>query len=83
MLRDPHDYTIEVCIRCGCQLSRGTPAGRCINRDHWGDGGMVVRVEPREADVQDLVTRRYYRVLTALASRETRLASETDQPKET
>lgn len=46
MPRDPRDYTIEVCIRCGCQLSRDTPAGRCVNRDHWSAGSMEVKVIP-------------------------------------
>lgn len=44
MSRDIHDYTIEVCAICGCQLGRGTRAGRCENRDHWYTGGMVVHV---------------------------------------
>lgn len=57
---DPHDYTIEVCIICGCQLNRGTRAGRCVNEEHWSAGGMVVRVQARPIEDQDIVTRRYY-----------------------
>lgn len=52
-MRDHHDYTIEVCIVCGCQLSRGTRAGRCIDQSHWSGGGMVVRVTPRPLEEQD------------------------------
>jgi hypothetical protein len=62
-MRDPLDYTIEVCIRCGCQLSRSTIAGRCVNRDHWSDGGVVVRVQPRPVAEQDTIAKRYYPVL--------------------
>lgn len=71
-MRDPLDYTIEVCIECGAQLSRNTLAGRCPNRDHWERGGMVVRVMPRPLAEQDeLSTQRRWRVLsTTVAPRE-------------
>lgn len=52
-MRDPHDYTIEVCQECGAQLSR-SGNGRCpIDRAHWRIGGMVVRVVARPDRQQD------------------------------
>lgn len=63
-LLHPHDYTIEVCIRCGAQLSRNTTAGRCPNRAHWGDGGMVVRVAPRPLEQQTWhATKRHWKAI--------------------
>lgn len=59
--RMPHDYTIEVCIRCGAQLDR-SGNGRCpVDRAHWSAGGMVVRVIARQLDDQDdrIAWRRY------------------------
>lgn len=65
-MRDHRDYTIEVCIICGCQLSRATRAGRCIDPKHWSQGGMVVRVAPRPlAEQDDRSTQMHYaRALT-------------------
>lgn len=73
-MRDHWDYTIEVCIECGCQLSRNTgPTGRCVNRDHWSSGGMVVRVTPRPLTEQDeRSTQRYWK---AVALSEDRVSS--------
>lgn len=63
-MRDVRDYTIEVCVICGVQLSRGTRAGRCTNQDHWSTGGMVVRVTPRPLEEQDeRTTQRHWKAL--------------------
>jgi hypothetical protein len=65
--RDPHDYTIEVCIECGAQLNRGGN-GRCpVAPEHWSRGGMVVRVVARPDEEQDVIYQRHSRVVPPIA----------------
>lgn len=46
--KDPLDWYIEVCVVCGCQLGPGigsrTSTGRCVEKDHHKQGGVVIRV---------------------------------------
>lgn len=63
-MREPHDYTIEVCADCGAQLDRYRN-GRCpVSEAHWRTGGMVVRVIARPLDEQDdrATVRRFTRI---------------------
>lgn len=65
--RDPHDYTIEVCIECGAQLDR-YGNGRCpVTESHWSRGGMVMRVVARPDVQQDVVYQRHARAVPSEA----------------
>lgn len=67
--RAPHDYTIEVCVRCGAQLDR-SGNGRCpVDRRHWEGGGIILRLVARPVDEQDDITARYYERVIPKAAR--------------
>lgn len=49
---DDFCLTVEVCGKCGAQLSR-YGNGRCpVSRDHWNTGGLMVKVMPMPAGEQ-------------------------------
>lgn len=68
--RDPLDYYIEVCRRCGGQLGPGvgtrTDTGRCVHEGHGHYGGVVVRVVARHPFEQDDIVRRVLRDVPAI-----------------
>lgn len=71
-MRDPYDFTIEVCQVCGAQLNR-SGNGRCpVAPEHWSAGGMVVRVLARPDADQDRLYRPGRIPLRAVASSEER-----------
>lgn len=60
---DPHDWYIEVCAVCGCQLGPGigsrTNTGRCVVDSHRSTGGIIVRVAAKPISEQPRSSTRY------------------------
>lgn len=67
--RPPHEWIIEVCAVCGCQLGPGigsrTRTGRCVVEAHRSAGGVVVHVQALPDGMQELTSLRTLQTLRA------------------